>query len=194
MRPANAARGDPTVTGSRTAPEIEEQVIAMFAVRGSVAAVARATGVPRTTCSDILARADQDELAAVRRRHREDLICEAQDIGRRLLRRIRRSGFGSEHSSEGLEAARALESVGRFVASVASVDNRRERDREQEPPAPTVMVIDATLPADPAALAAHDAGGHAEAPDQDCPECRLTDAQRKLAEARNEAILALPPS
>ena len=101
--------------GMKTEPALEEQLFASYLVIQSYRKVGRKFGVPSHTVFDIVRRLAGDELSSLRAAYRSDMVATAMAQAEMLLPLIKPGNLGTEHSSKGAEAAKALDALVRAI-------------------------------------------------------------------------------
>jgi hypothetical protein len=117
--------------GQRTPPDVEEKVYSHYLLRLNYAETARSFDLPARTVINIVKRLAGDELAELRLAMRSDLAAMAWARIDDLLNAITPENLGTEHSSQGLEAARAARELARIARLLEPPE---ERDRVAPPP------------------------------------------------------------
>jgi len=128
--PSRASIIDGPMKGSKTPPETEERVMAVYSVTHNFRETARQTGVPARTAYDIVRRLGGDDLADIRAAVREDLIFEAFEAARRLLPAIDPAKLGSRSASPSYEAAKCF---GEIMSAIGALSNAAPKAEDQPP-------------------------------------------------------------
>ena len=113
----------------KTSVRRQEEIYAAYLQIQSYVEVARQFRMPETTVFAICKRLGGDALAEKRVAMREMLADEMWDKVRDLVRVVTPGSLGTERSSQGFEAAKALESIGK----IAHLLEPKDKDAEAPP-------------------------------------------------------------
>lgn len=112
--------GSGMARGQKTQPKVEEEVFAEYLICQSYSATGRTFNMPVQTVFEIVERlsGDRGELGRLRNAMRADMIHKSFGRVDEVIDLIRPDELGTEKSSRGLEAARAVGELGRFIAGL----------------------------------------------------------------------------
>ncbi len=116
--------------GSKTPPELAEQLYADYLITDNYSETARKFNIHRRTVYEVVNRLGGDELAQHRTAIREDICTEASKGILVLIRDIQ----GGAEPPTGLDAAKAAESLSRVIS------NLTPKDKDADAPPPTIIV------------------------------------------------------
>ena|SRR6185295_5406676 len=139
--------------GKKSSVKTQEAIYAAYLRVQSYVEVARQFGMPETTVFSICKRLGGDSLAEKRIAMREMLADEMWEKVRDLVRVVAPASLGTERSSQGFEAAKALESIGKVAHLLEPKDKSGEAAPTEihihgniEPPQTRATAQDSTLP------------------------------------------------